>query len=50
MAFFAADNVISWLSSPLLFYPILMTLGFVILVQSMGLSHIVFPLLKQTLV
>lgn len=50
LAFFAADNVMSWLASPILFYPILMIMGAFAVVHSMGLSPIVMPLLKQTMV
>eukprot|EP00347_Sterkiella_histriomuscorum_P023862 403333128 len=48
LAFFAADNVIGWLSSPLIFYPIVMILGGVSLLYSMGLGPVIGPLARQT--
>lgn len=48
LAFFAADNVIGWLSSPLIFYPIVLILGGVSLLYSMGLGPVIGPLFRQT--
>lgn len=48
MAYFAADNVISWLSTPLLFYPVLLLVGAALMVQSMGLGHIATTVIKET--
>jgi hypothetical protein len=49
LAFFAADNLMSWLSSPLIFYPAMLVLGALVIVHSLGLTYIVIPLVKQTL-
>ena len=49
LAFFAADNLMSWLSSPLIFYPAMLVLGAFVIVHSLGLTYIVLPLVKQTL-
>jgi len=48
LAFFAADNLMSWLSSPLVFYPAMLVLGALVIVHSLGLTYIVLPLVKQT--
>ena len=48
LAFFAADNLMSWLSSPLVFYPAMLLLGALVIVHSLGLTYIVLPLVKQT--
>lgn len=49
LAFFAADNVIGWLSSPLIFYPIVVLLGGISLLYSMGLGPVIGPIARQTL-
>jgi hypothetical protein len=49
MAFFAADNIMSWISSPIVFYPTMLMLGFFAVIHSMGLTNIVMPLIKQTI-
>ena len=49
MAFFAADNVMSWLSSPLMFYPFMLLLGVYAVIHSLGMAHIVIPIVKQTI-
>jgi hypothetical protein len=48
IAFFAADNVLSWLSSPFFFYPIMMIASVVAMMYSMGLGGIMFPLFRQS--
>ncbi|CDW88237.1 uncharacterized protein STYLEM_17355 [Stylonychia lemnae] len=48
LAFFAADNVIGWLSSPLIFYPLVMILGGISMLYSMGLGPVIGPLARQT--
>ena len=48
LIYFAADNVISWLSSPLIFYPIMLLVALFMLIQSMGLGHLMSTLAKET--
>lgn len=48
MAFFAADNVLSWIASPFIFYPLMMVLSVVAMLYSMGLGGIMFPLFRQS--
>ena len=48
MAFFAADNVLSWIASPFIFYPLMMILGVVAMLYSMGLGGILFPVFRQS--
>ena len=49
LAFFAADNIIGWLASPLFFYPLVVVLGGVSLLYSMGLGPVIGPLARQTI-
>lgn len=46
LAFFAADNVMSWLASPIIFYPLMLILGGVSILYSMGLGPIMLPLAR----
>jgi hypothetical protein len=48
MAFFAADNVLSWLSSPIFFYPFIMIGGIISILFSMGLGPLIKPIFRQT--
>jgi membrane-bound ClpP family serine protease len=48
LAFFAADNVLSWLTSPLIFYPLLLVVSIVALAFSMGLDGLMLPFVKTT--
>jgi hypothetical protein len=47
--FFASDNVLSWMSHPFLFYPIMMIAGGVAVIYSMGMGGVVFPLVRQSI-
>lgn len=48
LAFFAADNILSWISSPFIFYPLIMVLGVISILYSMGLGGIMLPIARQT--
>lgn len=48
LAFFAADNVLSWIASPFIFYPLMMILGVIAMLYSMGLGTIIFPIFRQS--
>ena len=48
LAFFAADNVLSWLASPFIFYPLVMVLGVISIMYSMGLGGVMFMVARQT--
>jgi hypothetical protein len=48
IAFFAADNVLSWISSPIIFYPLMFVVGIISLLYSMGLGGIMLPVFRQT--
>lgn len=48
LAFFAADNVLSWLASPFIFYPLIMVLGVISIMYSMGLGGVMFMVARQT--
>jgi hypothetical protein len=48
IAFFAADNVLSWISSPSIFYPLMFVVGIISLLYSMGLGGIMLPVFRQT--
>jgi hypothetical protein len=48
LAFFAADNVMGWLSSPIIFYPLMLVLGGVSILYSMGLGPVMVPLARQS--
>jgi len=48
LAFFAADNVMGWISSPFIFYPLMLILGGVAMLYSMGLGPLLGPLARQT--
>jgi len=45
---FAIDDILDWIHTPLIFYPIVLLIGIYLALQSFGLVPIVFPLLKQT--
>jgi len=47
LAFFAADNIFSWLSHPILFYPIIMFGGLISILFSMGLGPVLKPIFRQ---
>lgn len=49
LAFFAADNVMGWLSSPLIFYPLMLIIGGVAMLYSMGLGSLMGPLARQSI-
>ncbi len=46
LAFFAADNVMGWISSPFIFYPLMLVLGAVAMLYSMGLGPLIGPLVR----
>ena len=48
LAFFAADNVLSWIASPIIFYPLMFVLSIIIMLYSMGLGGIMWPVFRQT--
>lgn len=48
LAFFAADNVLSWMASPIVFYPLMFVLSIIIMLYSMGLGGIMWPVFRQT--
>jgi hypothetical protein len=50
LAFFAADNVLTWIASPIMFYPAILILGMLAMIHSLGLMHIFLPIVKQTIV
>ena len=47
LAFFAADNVMGWISSPLIFYPLMLIFGSIAMLYSMGLGSLMGPLARQ---
>lgn len=49
LAFFAADNVMGWLSSPLIFYPLMLVFGAIAVLYSMGLGSLMGPLARQSI-
>ena len=49
LAFFASDNILSWLSSPIIFYPLMLVLGAFAMLYSAGLGPIMGPLFNQIL-
>jgi hypothetical protein len=48
LAFFAADNVLSWIASPFIFYPLMMVVSVVAMLYSMGFGGIMLPLFRQS--
>ena len=48
LVFFAADNVLSWLTSPFIFYPLIIVLGFVSILYSMGLGGVMLVVIRQS--
>jgi hypothetical protein len=48
LAFFAADNVMGWLSSPFIFYPLMLVVGGIAMLYSMGLGSLMGPLARQS--
>ena len=48
LAFFAADNILSWLTSPFIFYPLIIILGFVSILYSMGLGGVMLVVIRQS--
>lgn len=49
LAFFAADNVMGWISSPFIFYPLMFLVGAVAMLYSMGLGPLIGPLARGTI-
>mmetsp|Transcript_45372 Transcript_45372/g.33152 ORF Transcript_45372/g.33152 Transcript_45372/m.33152 type:complete len:114 (-) Transcript_45372:27-368(-) len=49
LAFFAMDNVMSWISSPLIFYPLMMVFGVISMLYAMGLGGVMLPLARQSI-
>ena len=48
LAFFAFDNVLAWLASPIFFYPVIMIGGVISILFSMGLGPVIKPVFRQT--
>ena len=48
LAFFAFDNVMGWLSSPILFYPLILISGIIMMLYSMGMGPIMIPVARQS--
>ncbi len=48
LAFFAADNILSWMTSPFIFYPLMMIGSIMAVLYSMGLGGIMWPVFRQT--
>jgi len=48
LAFFAFDNVLAWLASPIFFYPVIMIGGLISILFSMGLGPVLKPIFRQT--
>jgi hypothetical protein len=46
LAFFAFDNIMSWLSSPLFFYPLVFIGGCIMMLYSMGLGSVMGPVAR----
>jgi hypothetical protein len=49
LAFFAFDNVMSWLSSPIFFYPLVFIGGIIMMLYSMGMGPILVPVARQSI-
>ena len=47
LIFFAFDNVMGWLASPFLFYPIMLILAVIGMLYSMGMGQLIFPVVRQ---
>jgi hypothetical protein len=47
LAYFAADDIMALIASPLLFYPFIGILGAFSLIYSMGLNTVVIPVVRQ---
>ena len=39
LVFFAADNVMAWIASPFIFYPLMLVFGGIALLYSLGLGN-----------
>jgi hypothetical protein len=48
LAFFASDNILNWLSSPFLFYPIVFIASILGLLYSMGLGGVMLPMARHS--
>jgi len=49
LIFFAFDNVVAWLASPFIFYPLTLIIGFVAMLFSMGMGGMIIPVARQTI-
>ena len=51
LAFFASDNIMGYLASPILFYPLILIAAFAVVAQQMGILEILlnigYPMVKQ---
>ena len=43
---FAVDDILDWIHTPLIFYPLLLVIGVYLFLQYLGLQSVVFPLIK----
>jgi hypothetical protein len=48
LIFFAIDNIMNWLSSPFILYPIVFIAMGIALMYSMGLGGVMGPVARQT--
>ena len=48
LLFFAFDNIISWMGSPFLFYPLSIVFCIIVTLWSMGLGGVLLPLARHT--
>ena len=53
LAWFASDNVMNWIASPIIFYPLLLLCSIAIVLHQMGILGVLldlsFPIIKGTL-
>jgi len=47
LAFFAVDNVIVWMASPFIFYPMVLVGSFIIMLISVGLGGLIKPIFRM---
>lgn len=49
LAWFASDNIMNWLSSPIFFYPLIMIGSICMVLQSMGILGVMFEVAKPVI-
>jgi len=49
LAFFAFDNVMAWISHPIIFYPLMMLVSVIAMLYSMGLGGVMIPVARQSI-